>query len=116
MGDRNSACFVDNMTCAYRYVLQKACLNNNTRDAGFEKLREKIKSKLSGDISKEEFQHFVSEKFGFLHGKLPIKENIDPNHPNIERMHNSPCPNQDTIMRGGPMMRKCMVLSRVLQR
>ena len=95
MADRNSACFNDNMTCAYRYVLQKACLNNNTEDAGFDMLRENIRLKLSGEMKKEEFQQFVSEKFGFLQGEHPLKSTIDQYHHNLIRRHNSPCLNQN---------------------
>ena len=93
MAEGNMACFADNMTCAYRYVLQKACLNDNTEGTGFDELRENIKAKLSGEITKEELQQFVAMQFGFVQGKLPLTSSIDSHHPNIIKRPNSPCRN-----------------------
>ena len=74
-----------------RYVLQKACINEQATPPDFVSLHEKISQKLSGRIGQDDLEGYVAEKFGFLEGKPLTRQFLNGSHPNLARRHNSPC-------------------------
>ena len=84
---RNAACFSDEMTCAYRYVFQKACINPEGSPPDFAELRRRIRDRLTLGGRVDDLENYVAELFGFLPGKALTMANIDVTHPNIRRVH-----------------------------
>ena len=88
LAKENAACFSDEVTCALRYVLQKACINQDTAP-DFVALKEQIRKRIKGkDLN---LGGYVARTFGFVEGTNLTVANIDVSHPSIAAVHSTPC-------------------------